>query len=120
MEIQKFKSIIESWPRNRRGRLIFTNSMRSEVQLAFTESGLTVHEFTVVTGLKLPTVVKILKNLAPRRRMRVPRAKSSALFQSVKVVSAIETQGWSICGPRGLEVKCRNLSQVTELWKALC
>lgn len=95
--------------------------MRSEVKAAFIESGLTIHGFTAITGLKLATVVKILKDLIPRRRRsRTPRAKSPALFQPVKVVPSVETLNWSVAGPRGLEVKCRSLLQVTELWKALC
>ena len=118
MEIQDFRIQVEKWPRNRRGRLMLSNVKKEQIENAFRTSGLSVTEFSAAAGLKLATVVKILKG-SKNVSLKVKRKKSH-LFRSVTVTPSQEEISWSVCGPHGLNVKCKNLAQLAQLWRALC
>ncbi len=118
MGLHDLKIQVEACPRDQRGYFILTRSMKSLIRDVFKSSGLTVSDFCRATGLKIPTVSKILKSA----KTRSPRGLSATpgLFHAVNINQVHEETSWSICGPRGLQVKCQNLLQVTQLWRALC
>jgi DNA-directed RNA polymerase specialized sigma54-like protein len=115
MEIPDLKNQAEQWPRNKRGRLMLSMKDKFLIETVFRKSGLNLRDFSYATGLKESTVSKILK--AGLKKPRRYKSRMKASFHSVHIS---EETAWSVTGPRGLKIECKNLVQVTELWKSLC
>ena len=118
MEIQDFIAQVNSWPRNQRGRLILSVSKKEVIGRMFSQSGLTLVNFCEATGLKMATVSKISKDA--KKEIRKKRSVKLDLFRQVKVIPTQNDPIWHVCGPNGLQVECQNLSQLVQLWRALC
>ncbi len=115
MQIQELKNQVEQWPRNRRGRLKLTMEKKQLIEQVFRSSNLRIQSFAQATGLNEQTVSKILNVGLKKTRGFQPPVK--AAFHSVSIAQGA---AWSVMGPRGLKVECKNLAQVAELWRSLC
>ena len=118
MELQDFRTQVESWPRNQRGRLMLSESKKNLIRNIFSSSGLALVDFCEATGLKPGTVSKIAKGTKKVSHKKKP--VKLKLFEPVKLILNQEESSWNVSGPNGLQVKCKNLSQLTQLWRALC
>lgn len=125
MSLQEFKLEVSQWGRNRRGRLSLDDIKKAAILTQFQKSGETLSAFCLLTGLKLSTVSKIINDgsngkLAANKESSMGRFEPVKIFQSNKMESNRPNLCWRVSGPNGLEVNCDDISQVVQLWRALC
>ena len=111
------RSKVSRWVRNNRGQLVLSDSKKDLIRSSIESSRLTISQFCAATGLKRPTISRIMR---VTKKMPKKNLKEENLFAEVKIVPVNEDGMWEVCGPQGLQVKCRNLWQLAQLWRALC
>jgi hypothetical protein len=120
LNIEEFKSEIEKWPRDKRGRLMLSAEKYSQIAEVLRASGQRPSAFSLETGLNLSTVFKSLRGGRKGARPRIKRGvKEVAAFDQVKLVEPAKAP-WVVLGPSGIQVTCASINQLTELWRALC